>query len=157
MNGTDRKSRPREISSRRYVRILLMALGFMCTGVGIAGIILPGLPGVPFLLVAAWAFSRSSERFHRWLYDHRYLGAPIRSWHEHGVVPPRAKIAAVAVMTSSFLLLLYFFGTDAVQPWIAGGCMAAVAVWLLTRPGHPPEPNATDQARQEAAIEKPRD
>lgn len=121
--------------SRRPVRILLLVLGFIFVGIGIAGLILPGLPGAPFLLLAAWAFSRSSRRFHAWLIYHPWLGGPIRAWFQYRAVPKKAKIAAVLVMAISFGLLLWVHGPESLLPWIGGGCMTLVAIWLVTRPG----------------------
>lgn len=116
------------------LRLVLLGLGFLCTAIGIAGVILPGLPGVPFLLIAVWAFSRSSRRFHDWLFQHPILGEPVRAWYTYRAVPRKAKIAAVLVMSGTFGLLLWFYGPGHFIPWVAGGCMAAVAVWLVTRP-----------------------
>ena len=116
------------------VRLLLLVLGFVCTGIGMAGLVIPGVPGFPFLLVAAWAFSRTSKRFHDWLVYHPVMGDPIRAGHRYHAVPKKAKIAAVLVMTSSFLLLLWIQGPESFMPWVAGGCMLLVAVWLVTRP-----------------------
>ena len=46
-------------------RVALIALGFLCVAIGLVGIVVPVLPTTVFLLIAAWAFSRSSERFQR--------------------------------------------------------------------------------------------
>lgn len=112
----------------------LLALGFVCTGLGIAGIILPGLPGTVFLLIAVWAFSRSSERFHLWLYEHPRFGRTIRAWHTHRVIPVKAKIAAVTTMTATAIGLVLIADGDWRMPAIAGGTMALVALWIVTRP-----------------------
>ena len=49
------------------LRYAYLTLGWVCVGLGAIGVVVPGMPTVVFLLVAVWAFARSSERFHRWL------------------------------------------------------------------------------------------
>jgi len=112
----------------------LLALGFVCTGLGIAGIILPGLPGTVFLLIAVWAFSRSSERFHLWLYEHPRFGRTVRDWHAHRVIPVRAKIAAVVAMSTTVAGLALLYGGDWRLPAITAAVLAVVAAWIVTRP-----------------------
>jgi len=112
----------------------LLLLGFVCTAVGIAGIILPGLPGTVFLLIAAWAFSRSSERFHLWLYEHPRFGRTVRDGHAHRVIPPRAKAAALSMMAVTAVGLVLLSGGDWRMPAISVGIMAVVALWIVTRP-----------------------
>ena len=56
------------------LRILLLALGSLCVGLGLLGIFLPLLPTTPFLLLAAACYARSSRRFHRWLQQNRLCG-----------------------------------------------------------------------------------
>jgi len=116
-------------------RYVLLCVGMICTVLGIAGIVLPGLPGTLFLLIAVWAFSRSSERFHLWLYNHPRFGAGVRAWHEHGVIPPRAKIAALTMISFSFALLWGFVLEDWRLAAATGVVLALVATWIATRPG----------------------
>ena len=59
---------------------LLTGLGVFCVGLGVAGIFLPLLPTTPFLLLAACLFSRSDERWHQWLLNHRRLGPYIHAF-----------------------------------------------------------------------------
>lgn len=111
-----------------------MVLGFVCTAIGIAGLILPGLPGTVFLLIAVWAFSRSSERFHVWLYEHPRFGRTVRDWHAHRVIPVRAKVAAVSMMILTAAGLFVISHDDWRLPAISGAIMAIVAIWIVTRP-----------------------
>ena len=115
-------------------RVALMALGFVCTAVGIAGVILPGLPGTVFLLIALWAFSRSSQRFHVWLYEHPLLGRTVRDWHAHRVITVKAKVAAVSMMVLTAAWLFLLSHGDWRLPAISATIMAIVAVWIVTRP-----------------------
>jgi uncharacterized membrane protein YbaN (DUF454 family) len=79
-------------------RILYKAAGFILVGLGVLGIFLPLLPTTPLLLLAAACFSRSSERWHRWLLNHRTFGPIIKSWHANRCIPRRAKIISIALV-----------------------------------------------------------
>ena len=85
------------------VRYLLLALGHIFLIVGVIGIFLPVLPTTPFLLLAAWCYSKGSTNFEHWLLNHKYLGPPVLAWRTHRVVRPSAKILAAVVMTTSVI------------------------------------------------------
>ena len=95
-------SRPVPPIPCKSLRYLMLALGLMCTALGVIGIILPVMPGTVFLLIAVWAFSRSSEKLHLWLYHHPRFGHTIRAWQQNRAIPLRAKAAAVTMMAASF-------------------------------------------------------
>jgi hypothetical protein len=106
---------------------------------GAVGAVLPGLPTTPFMLLALWAFSKSSQRFHDWLYAHRLFGPPLQQWRSHRVIPARAKLLAVSTMAAS-LIYLVFFSTIGV--WIKVGVALAMlygAVFILSKPSRAPE------------------
>jgi uncharacterized protein len=120
-------------------RWLLQALAAVCVLLGLIGIVIPVLPTVPFLVVAAWAASRSSPRLHRWLITHPHFGRPLREWSEFGIVPRPAKWLAttlIAISAASLLVVVPSGWTGVVLGGIA--CMAAVLVWLWRRPEHRP-------------------
>ena len=120
--------------TKRGVRHCLFILGLVCTGLGVAGLVLPFMPGTVFLLIALWAFSRSSERFHTWLYNHPRLGGPLRRWHQHRMIPLPAKIAALAMMGGSLVFVTLFVAEDWVLPGMLGAILALVATYIVTRP-----------------------
>ena len=78
-------------------RTLWLVLGYAATALAVAGVALPLLPATPFLLVAAYAFARSSPRLHAWLTSHEQFGPLIDNWNRYGAISPRAKTAAVGV------------------------------------------------------------
>lgn len=119
---------------RKSTRHFMLALGLLCTAVGIAGLILPLLPGTLFLLIAAWAFSRSSERLHQWLYHHPRFGRTIREWYLYRAIPPRAKVLAITMMSGSFAYVAVTYSHDWLITFLVGATLAPVAIWIATRP-----------------------
>ncbi len=114
-------------------RAAWFAFGAAALGLGVIGIVVPLLPTTPFLLLAAFAFARSSERWHAWLIGHRVFGPMIQNWRTHGAISRRAKISALIAMAVVLgisaamhvpLLLL------AIQALV----LAAVAAFILSRP-----------------------
>jgi uncharacterized membrane protein YbaN (DUF454 family) len=117
------------------VRWLLQALAVVCLVLALVGLVLPVLPTVPFLVVAAWAAARSSPRLHRWLLEHPRFGPYLRDWAGAGVVPRRAKWFCTAMMAGSAVSMPVFIPAQ----WLplvalAIACMAAILVWLWRRP-----------------------
>ena len=75
----------------KKIRVLYFCLGIGFFGLGVLGVLLPGLPTTPFMVLAAWAFARSSRRFHNWLTTHHLFGPPIQRWQAHRVIPRPVK------------------------------------------------------------------
>ncbi len=120
-------------------------LAYASLGVGFVGILVPGLPTVPFVLLSAFAAARGSERLHRWLLSHRLFGPVIVDWQAHGAVSRRAKWLATGTMAGCAAILWW----AAPRPWLAAAgiaCMAAVATWLWLRP----EPQRREASRSKA-------
>ncbi len=82
-----------------WQRVLWLALGGLSLLTGIVGAFLPVLPTTPFVLLAAFAFSRGCARCERWLLEHRHFGPMVQDWRRDRAVPLRAKQVAVAMMT----------------------------------------------------------
>lgn len=112
----------------------MLILGLVSTLLGIVGVILPLMPGTVFLLIAAWAFSRSSIRLHAWLHQHPLLGRTIRDWRQHRIIPPKAKFLAIANMSAGFAYAVIVLGDTWIVPTVVGGTLVPVALWIATRP-----------------------
>jgi uncharacterized membrane protein YbaN (DUF454 family) len=122
----------------RAVRWGLIAFGLVNVGLGVVGMVLPVMPTTVFLLIALWAFSKSSLRFHRWLYDHPRLGGTLRAWHAHGVIPLRAKLLAVACMMASLAYVTFFVAEDWPPPITLALLFSAIIGFILSRPSAAP-------------------
>lgn len=115
-------------------RHLYLVIGWLCVALGIIGAFLPLMPTTVFLLIAAWAFSRSSERWHRWLREHAHFGETIRAWEEHHAMPRRAKRIAFAALAASYAFTAFIFGPLSLAAIIGGICIAAVALYIAHIP-----------------------
>ncbi len=119
----------------------LIAFGWLCVGLGVIGAFLPVMPTTIFLILALWAFSRSSARFHHWLYSHPRLGRPLRDWHAHQVIPVPAntkdlwyKCLALTMMTAGLLFVIFFVAEGWALPLGLALGLGAVAADIVTRP-----------------------
>jgi len=118
---------------RALHQLLWRALALLALALAIAGAVLPVLPTVPFLILAAWAGGKGWPALETWLLNHAHFGPGIRRWRERGAVPRRAKWLATGMMTLSATLLVLSSAPLAVKIAVPL-CMAAVAAWLWQRP-----------------------
>lgn len=119
------------------VRLALLGLAWVMVGLAAAGIFLPLLPTTPFLLLAAWLFSRSSPRLEQWLLEHALFGPPLRDWRENGAIARRTKMIAILLMGLGFAYLWL-----AVEPPVVGlisvaAIMVTCAIFIVSRPEPP--------------------
>lgn len=117
-------------------RLLLRAAGIMSLALGALGVIIPGLPTTPFVLVAAACFARSSPRLHQWLLANRVFGPLIRDWQERKTVSLRTKITAITTIVIVGVVTLTWIVTHPHARLALGLTMAAVAIWLGRVPTH---------------------
>lgn len=115
------------------MRILWVILGSLCVALGTVGIAVPLLPTVPFMLLAAFCFARSSERLHNWLLSHPRFGLLIEDWRARGAISQRSKSTATVSITVLFFLSLVF-GIPSAILVIQAGVLICVLVFIWTRP-----------------------
>ena len=88
-------------------KYFLIALGWFCVGLAFIGIFTPGIPTTPLLLVALWAFAKSSKKFHSWLINHKRFGPILRNWETHKAVPKKAKQLMVVLQIIAVIIFHY--------------------------------------------------
>jgi uncharacterized membrane protein YbaN (DUF454 family) len=79
-------------------RTVYKPLGFVFLFLGLLGIPLPVLPSTPFILLSAWFFARSSEKWHRWLLQSDLFGPMIHNWEQQRCISRRTKTVALVAM-----------------------------------------------------------
>jgi uncharacterized membrane protein YbaN (DUF454 family) len=107
------------------------AAGIVFLAIGIAGVILPMLPGTIFLFIASACFLRGSERLHQWLINHRVLGRHVRMVTDNEPMPRRAKVFAMAAMWAAVTFSIYATKMPAVQITLA--VLALAGTWFIAR------------------------
>jgi uncharacterized membrane protein YbaN (DUF454 family) len=115
-------------------RLAYLVLGWVCVSLGLIGAFLPLMPTTVFLLIAAWAFSRSSPRWHRWLREHARFGEAVRAWEEHHAMPRRAKRIAFIALAASYALTAWVFGPFSWAAIVGGLCIFGVALYIAHIP-----------------------
>ena len=121
--------------SRRW-RWAWWLLAYVSLALGIVGVVLPVVPTTPFILLAAYAAARGSQRLRDWLLAHAVMGPMIRDWNANGAVSRKAKWMATAMMAMTAAILFLF----SPRWWLAVGItvmMGIVATWLWLRPEPP--------------------
>ena len=116
----------------RWQRVLWLMAGASALLTGIVGIFLPLLPTTPFVLLAAFCFSRGSQRCETWLLQHPRFGPMVRDWRAHRAVPLRSKQLATLMMTLGSAWAWW-----AMPPgirWLPALLCAGVAAWMWSLP-----------------------
>ncbi len=121
---------------RAWLRPVWLLAGALSLLLGIVGIFLPLLPTTPFVLLAAFCFSRGSARWEAWLVNHPRLGPMVRDWRATRSVPLRAKQAATLMMSASCLWA--WFTIPSLWRWAPAISCLCVALWLWRLPTRPP-------------------
>lgn len=116
-----------------HLRVFYRVLGVTLVPIGIVGVILPILPGVPVLILAAACFARSSPKFEHWLISHPTFGPGIVAWRERGAISLRSKILAISMMGISVLVIMRSAAPTLVQIGVICAIASAI-LFVSTRP-----------------------
>ena len=95
---------------------------------------MPLLPWSTPAVIAAYCFSKSSERMHRWLYSHKLFGPFLTGWQDKRIFPTKFKYFMVVTMCISLTIMWFGTGNLVAIYWTAG-FMALVCIWGWRYPG----------------------
>jgi len=116
-------------------KAILIFLGTLFVGLGVIGMVVPLLPTTVFLLLAAYCYSHSSEKFHDWLMENRWCGEYIRNYRSGRGISARQKISTIAMLWASISFSMWYVSGAAwfnlMMLAIAGGVTAHL-LWLKT-------------------------
>ena len=117
-----------------YRNLGYFVIGWLSLLLGVIGIVLPLLPTTPFVLLAAFCFSKSSKRFHLWLLNHKLFGAMVMDWEQHGVIKLQAKWMATISMVLMVSFSLYLVAPSVLVVFSILVMVLAVLIFIWTRP-----------------------
>ena len=104
-------------------KILYIMIGCISLGLGIIGVILPILPTVPFVLLAAFCFARSSERLDGWFKN-------TKLYRENNIKSGMTKQAKVRIMCLVTLLMSIGFIMMGLKDIVVGNIVLLI-VWIF--------------------------
>ncbi len=120
-------------STSKIAQILFGLLAYVSLGIGLVAIVIPGLPTTEFILLAAWAATKSSPRLSAWLENHRLFGPILFNWRNGKIIARRAKVSATVSMLLCAILMLVML--DHGWPiYLAIGGMSLGNLWIWSRP-----------------------
>lgn len=113
------------------MRQLYLAGGIVAVALGAIGAVLPIMPTVPFLLLAAYCFARSNPEWERRILDHPHWGPQVRNWTERRAISRPAKTMAIGAMTAGAVVTWATLGA----PWyyVSLAILAVFGPWIATR------------------------
>ncbi|MEL7343079.1 MAG: YbaN family protein [Bacteroidota bacterium] len=128
---------PQISKSKRWLFVILGTLSLVMTYVGAA---LPGVPGIPFLLLSAYFYVRSSPRMYKWLLNHRWFGKMLREFQEQKTVPVKFKIFVISQLWVSIIVGQIWIIE---QMWIRiavtiAGIITSIISWRWNNPSMKP-------------------
>lgn len=112
-------------------RQLYLGAGIASFVLAMIGIVLPIMPTVPFLLLAAFCFARSNPAWERRLLEHPRYGPPLRQWRDRRAISRKAKISAITAMAAGGVVTWFALG----WPWVLVSVAVLVLAggWIWTR------------------------
>ncbi len=113
-------------------KLLLIVLGWVFVGLGVIGIFLPLMPTTIFMIIAAWCFARSSDKFYKWLIYHPRFGKTIRDFHERKGMTLKSKISAIVMMVLAISISAIFFTQKIFVRIILFSIAIGVAVYIAS-------------------------
>ena len=119
-------------------KIILISIGWVCVALAVVGTFVPGIPTTIFLIVALWAFAKSSKKFHSWLLNHKRFGPILRNWETHKVVPKKAKQLMIILQIIAVIIFHYSIQNT----YLTIGLIILlffVARYVISLPSKPPQ------------------
>lgn len=118
---------------------IYISLGFISLGLGILGSVLPILPTTPFVLLSAYLFSKSSDRWYQWLIKMPQFGKNIKDWNDNGIISLKAKIICTLTVSTVMIWIIFYSIYPQIVKIIIPIVLSFVLIFVCTRPSRLPD------------------
>jgi uncharacterized membrane protein YbaN (DUF454 family) len=118
------------IVKNKHIRKVWFIAGIICTGLGIAGYILPVMPGTTFILLAAYCFTRSNKEWYDKLLNSKWFGQTIRDFQEKRGMSLKAKVTAISMILTSIGISLCFASNKYVMVFLLVCSIISISIIL---------------------------
>ena len=131
-------------------KAILIFTGTVCVGLGVLGMFLPLLPTTVFLLMAAYCYSRSSQRFHNWLLTNRLCGKYISNYRSKRGITARQKVSTLVTLWASIGFSTWLLGGRLWVTLILAAVAIGVTVHILWIKTYRPESEENEAVQPNA-------
>jgi uncharacterized membrane protein YbaN (DUF454 family) len=132
----------------RLPRFLWLIMGFLFVGLGIAGFILPMMPGLVFFILASFCFAKSSPRLLRRILAHPQIGPQIMDWKRGKGMRLKTKVLAIVMVTLSLTFSAFFLVKPVWVKWIIMVSMVGINAYILSVKTRKPQPRLITLPKQ---------
>ena len=123
---------------KQSTKYILIGLGWFFVALGTIGTVLPLIPTTPFYILAAFCFSKGSDRLHKWLLERPVFGPLIVEWEQYGIVRRKAKILSTVMIIILFTISLYVANVHIAIKMLLVLIAGGVLTFIWSRPSTPP-------------------
>tara|TARA_B100000902_G_scaffold67196_1_gene73451 strand:+ start:10504 stop:10971 length:468 start_codon:yes stop_codon:yes gene_type:complete len=98
-----------DLNRSQISRFIWFTIGFMIMCVGLVGIVIPGLPTTPLMILAAACYAKSSQKFYDWIINNKMFGHHVKNYREGKGIPSKSKRFIIPTIWI-FVLFAVFYG-----------------------------------------------
>ncbi|MBN1182878.1 MAG: YbaN family protein [Bacteroidales bacterium] len=110
----------------QLIKAVFIFLGTICLILAYIGIVMPGIPGTPFILLTVYFYVRSSDRLYHWILKQKIFAKMIKEYEKNDKIPLRLRIYVLIPFWISIIVAEFLF----VRTLLMGIIIGLVAVIL---------------------------
>ena len=105
-----------DLNRSKLSRFFWFTIGFIVMTIGLIGIVVPGLPTTPLMILAAACFAKSSQRFYDWIINNKMFGHHVKNYREGKGIPKKSKPIILGTLWAFVLFAVLIAIPDSAPP-----------------------------------------